>query len=99
MLADMATKIEAARIMMQTVAHSIDHGEPNTRYLASISKCFSSGAAMSVTTDAVQVVGGYGYLKRHPVERMMRDAKTLQIFEGTNQIQRMLIARHLIQQR
>ena len=97
MLADMAIKVETARIVLQHIAAMIDAGQPRTRYYASVSKCFSSDAAMSVTTDAVQVLGGYGYLKRHPVERMMRDAKTLQIYEGTNQIQRIVMARYLLQ--
>ncbi len=64
--------------------------------LASMAKCFASDMAMKVTTDAVQIFGGYGYIKDYPVERMMRDAKLAQIFEGTNQIQRMVIARHLL---
>jgi alkylation response protein AidB-like acyl-CoA dehydrogenase len=64
--------------------------------LASMAKCFASDVAMRVTTDAVQIFGGYGYVKDYPVERMMRDAKLTQIFEGTNQIQRLVVARHLL---
>jgi alkylation response protein AidB-like acyl-CoA dehydrogenase len=67
-------------------------------YLSAVAKCFASDAAMAVTTDAVQVFGGYGYMKEYPVERFMRDAKITQIYEGTNQIQRVVIARELLRQ-
>ena len=70
-----------------------DQGDPSVRRYASMAKCYASDMAMRVTTDAVQMMGGYGYMKDYPVERMMRDAKVLQIFEGTNQIQRTIIAR------
>lgn len=95
MLADMAIKLEAARLLCWYAAWLHDRGCRNTKESA-IAKCFASDAAMQVTTDAVQVLGGYGYMKEHPVERYMRDAKLHQIFEGTNQIQRLVIARELL---
>ena len=97
MLADMAMNIEAARTLVYECARAGDEGDwkrLNTQ--ASMAKCFGSDRAMRVTTDAVQVFGGYGYTKDYPVERMMRDAKLAQIFEGSNQIQRMVIARDLL---
>jgi alkylation response protein AidB-like acyl-CoA dehydrogenase len=96
MLADMALKIEPARALIYQVAHEIDNGNREQVYLACIAKCFASDTAMQVTTDAVQVLGGYGYTKDYPVEKMMRDAKACQIVEGSNQIQRIQIARNLI---
>jgi alkylation response protein AidB-like acyl-CoA dehydrogenase len=97
MLADMAIQIEAARALVYECASAGDRGDwDSLSRLASMAKCFASDTAMKVTTDAVQVFGGYGYVKDFPVERMMRDAKINQIFEGTNQIQRVVIARHLL---
>ncbi|OKK15113.1 acyl-CoA dehydrogenase [Streptomyces sp. CB00455] len=94
MLADMATKIEAGRALYLAAARLRDAGKPFARQ-AAMAKLFCTDAAMAVTTDAVQVLGGYGYTADFPVERLMREAKVLQIVEGTNQIQRMVIARHL----
>jgi alkylation response protein AidB-like acyl-CoA dehydrogenase len=97
MLADMAMQIEAARCLLYECTRAGDRGEwERLPMLASMAKCFASDMAMKVTTDAVQVLGGYGYVKDYPVERMMRDAKLNQIFEGTNQIQRVVIARELL---
>ena len=73
-----------------------DEGDPRMTYFSSIAKCFASDAAMRITTDAVQVLGGYGYMREYPVERFMRDAKITQIYEGTNQIQRLVVARELL---
>jgi len=94
MLADMATQIEAARRLYREAARFRDAGEDYS-VAASMSKLFASDTAMRVTTDAVQVHGGYGYMQEYPVERYMREAKALQIVEGTNQVQRMVIGRHL----
>ena len=94
MLADMATAIEAGRALYLAAARRKDAGLPFARQ-AAMAKLFCSDTAMRVTTDAVQVLGGYGYVQDYPVERYMREAKVLQIFEGTNQIQRLVIARHL----
>ncbi len=97
MLADMVINIEAARALVYECARAGDEGDwERLNVLASMAKCFGSDMAMKVTTDAVQIFGGYGYTMDYPVERMMRDAKLAQIFEGTNQIQRMVIARHLL---
>jgi len=97
MLADMAIQIEAARALVYECARAGDEEDwQRLNTLASMAKCFGSDMAMKVTTDAVQVFGGYGYTMDYPVERMMRDAKLAQIFEGTNQIQRMVIARDLL---
>ncbi|MUL67648.1 acyl-CoA dehydrogenase [Mycobacterium sp. CBMA 234] len=96
MLADMAMKIEAARLMVYTSAARGERGEANLQFLASASKCFASDVAMEVTTNAVQLFGGYGYTVDFPVERMMRDAKITQIYEGTNQIQRVVMSRSLL---
>ena len=95
MFADMAMKIEASRLLTYKAATAVVAGDPRVTYWAAIAKCHASDAAMSVTTDAVQILGGYGYVKEFPVERMMRDAKITQIYEGTNQIQRVVIARAL----
>ena len=97
MLADMAMQLEAARALVYECARAGDEGDwKRLNVLASMAKCFATDVAMKVTTDAVQIFGGYGYTKDYPVERMMRDAKLAQIFEGTNQIQRMVIARDLL---
>ena len=96
MLADMATQVEAARNLVYQASHMIDEGHPQVTKFAAMAKLFASDTAMRVTTDAVQVLGGYGYIKEYPVERMMRDAKITQIYEGTNQIQRVVIARQLL---
>jgi alkylation response protein AidB-like acyl-CoA dehydrogenase len=95
MLADMAMQVHAARLMVHHVAALMDRGAPSTALESSMAKCFASDAAMRVTTDAVQIFGGYGYTREYPVERFMRDAKVTQIYEGTNQIQRVVIAREL----
>ena len=96
MLSDMAMKVEAARSLLYNATSMFDRGMSGAIKLASMAKCFASDIAMEVTTDAVQVLGGYGYMKDHPVERMMRDAKLTQIIEGTSQIQRTIIARYLL---
>jgi len=98
MLADMATQIEAARALTYAAAKSIDAGEKKLAKEGAMAKMFASDVAMKVTTDAVQVFGGYGYMKEYPVEKMMRDAKITQIYEGTNQIQRSVIAAALIKE-
>ncbi len=95
MLADMATQIEAARALVYAVARTIDSGEKDISKISAMAKLFPTDVAMKVTTDAVQVLGGYGYMKDYPVEKMMRDAKILQIYEGTNQIQRNVIGQAL----
>jgi alkylation response protein AidB-like acyl-CoA dehydrogenase len=95
MVADMATAVDAARLLTWEAAAACDRGDPLT-HLASIAKLFATDTAMQVTTDAVQIFGGYGYIKEFPVERYMRDAKATQIYEGTNQIQRIVIARELL---
>src|SRR5680860_1864168 len=96
MFADMAMKIETARMAVYHSAMAVDEADPNVSYWAAIAKCYASDVAMSVTTDCVQVLGGYGYVREHPVERLMRDAKITQIYEGTNQIQRVVIARQVL---
>ncbi len=98
MLADMATLVEAARQLVYTCAKAIDAGVKNISKLSAMAKVFSTDAAMKVTTDAVQIFGGYGYMKDYPIEKYMRDAKITQIYEGTNQIQRIVIARNLIKE-
>jgi acyl-CoA dehydrogenase len=95
MLADMAQRVDAARLLCWRAAWLSDRGERNTKE-AAIAKCFASDTAMSVTTDAVQVLGGYGYMKEYGVEKYMRDAKLHQIYEGTNQIQRLVISKQLL---
>ena len=99
MFADMAMKIETARLAVYRAAKAIDDDEPRVSYWAAIAKCYASDVAMSVTTDCVQALGGYGYVKEYPVERLMRDAKITQIYEGTNQIQRVVIARQIFGRR
>ena len=94
MIADMATKVEAGRLMTWKSAHLLDAGQRNT-LVSSHAKRFAADSAMEVTTDAVQVYGGYGFIKEYPVEKLMRDAKIMQIYEGTSQIQRVIIAREL----
>ncbi|KUH93791.1 acyl-CoA dehydrogenase [Mycobacterium sp. IS-3022] len=96
MIADMAMKIEAARLMVYTAAARAERGEPALGFISSASKCFASDVAMEVTTNAVQLFGGYGYTIDFPVERFMRDAKITQIYEGTNQIQRVVMSRALL---
>ncbi len=97
MLADMAIRIEQARLLVHKAAWLRDHGRPYAA-VAAMAKCAATDCAMAVTTDAVQVLGGYGYTREYPVERYMRDAKVMQIVEGTNQIQRLVISRHLRKQ-
>jgi len=96
LLADMAMQLEAARLLVYKALSLCDAGDPRMTYFSSVAKCFASDAAMRITTDAVQVLGGYGYMREYPVERFMRDAKITQIYEGTNQIQRIVIARELL---
>ncbi len=96
MLADMAMKVEAARHMVYVSSARAERGEPNLGFISAAAKCFASDVAMEVTTDAVQLFGGAGYTRDFPVERMMRDAKITQIYEGTNQVQRMVMARTLL---
>ena len=96
MLADMATQIEAARHLVYLAASKVDDRAADLTKVAAMAKLFASDMAMKVTTDAVQLLGGYGYINDYPVERMMRDAKITQIYEGTNQVQRMVIARALL---
>jgi butyryl-CoA dehydrogenase len=98
MLADMATRVEAARALTYSAARMIDQGAKRFEKEAAMAKVFASDTAMSVTTDAVQILGGYGYMREYPVEKMMRDAKITQIYEGTNQIQRSIIATSLIRE-
>jgi len=97
-LADMATVVEAARALVYNVAMAIDKGELKTSKESAMAKLFASDVAMKVTSDAVGIFGGYGYLRNYPVEKMMRDAKITQIYEGTNQIQRNIIALNLIKE-
>ena len=100
MLADMETKCEAARGLLYKVGQMIDEGDTGAELtkLSAMAKLYCTDVAMEVTTDAVQVLGGYGYIQEYPVERMMRDAKITQIYEGTNQIQRLVIAREMLKE-
>ncbi|MDY0152747.1 MAG: acyl-CoA dehydrogenase family protein [Candidatus Cloacimonas sp.] len=98
MLADMATQIEAARALVMQTAKMVDSGAKNYAKESAMCKYFASDVAMKVTTDAVQILGGYGYMKEYPVEKMMRDAKILQIYEGTNQIQRSIVAANILKE-
>ncbi len=98
MLADMATQVEAARTLIYTAARYVDSGAKDIGKISAMCKLFASDTAMRVTTDAVQIFGGYGYMREYPVEKMMRDAKITQIYEGTNQIQREVIALNLIKE-
>ncbi|MYR03428.1 acyl-CoA dehydrogenase family protein [Streptomyces sp. SID6139] len=95
MLADMSMKISAARALTYQAAAASERGDADLTYLGAAAKCFASDVAMEVTTDAVQLLGGYGYTRDYPVERMMRDAKITQIYEGTNHVQRIVMARNL----
>ena len=99
MLADMAMKLEAARQMVYVAAAKSERGDADLPFFGAAAKCYASDVAMEVTTDAVQLLGGAGYVKDYPVERMMRDAKITQIYEGTNQIQRLVMARQLLARR
>ncbi|MDI5938812.1 acyl-CoA dehydrogenase family protein [Micromonospora sp. DH15] len=96
MLADMGMNLEAARQLTYAAAGRSERGEPDLTYFGAAAKCFASDAAMEITTDAVQLLGGYGYTRDFPLERMMRDAKITQIYEGTNQVQRIVMARQLL---
>jgi alkylation response protein AidB-like acyl-CoA dehydrogenase len=96
MLADMAMRVEGARLLTYRALAACDAGDARMTFHSSVAKCVASDAAMAITTDAVQILGGYGYVKEYPVERYMRDAKITQIYEGTNQIQRVVIARELL---
>jgi alkylation response protein AidB-like acyl-CoA dehydrogenase len=96
LLADMGMKVEAARQLTYAAAGRSERGDPDLAFFGAAAKCFASDVAMEVTTNAVQVLGGYGYTRDYPVERMMRDAKITQIYEGTNQVQRIVIARQLL---
>jgi alkylation response protein AidB-like acyl-CoA dehydrogenase len=98
LLADMATRVEAARTLVYRACAMAGSGDPEVTKIASMAKLLASDTAMQVTTDAVQVLGGAGYTREYPLERMMRDAKVTQIYEGTNQIQRVVIARRLIEE-
>ena len=100
MLADMETKCEAARALLYKFGQAVDEGVDGTDLtkLSAMAKLFCTDVAMEVTTDAVQVLGGYGYIQEYPLERMMRDAKITQIYEGTNQIQRLVIAREMVKE-
>src|SRR5262249_42211190 len=95
MLAEMAIAYEATRLLYQKAAWMIVSGKPDS-IVSSYAKAYGADAAMRVTTDAVQIFGGYGYTTEHPVEKLMRDAKLLQIYEGTSQIQRIVIARNIL---
>jgi alkylation response protein AidB-like acyl-CoA dehydrogenase len=97
MLADMAKDIEASRLLTLKSAWMVDQGMRASKF-SSFAKCFATDAAMRVTTDAVQVFGGNGYTRDYPVEKLMRDAKLMQIYEGTNQVQRLVIARELLKE-
>ena len=97
MLADMASQTEAARQLTYAAAARVDAGARDLPYWTSSAKLIAGDTAMRVTTDAVQVLGGYGYITEYPVERMMRDAKITQLYEGTQQIQRLIVARQLLQ--
>jgi butyryl-CoA dehydrogenase len=98
MLADMATKTEAARNLVYVAALAVDNAAPNVSKLSAMCKLFATDTAMEVTTDAVQIFGGYGYMRDYPIEKYMRDAKITQIYEGTNQVQRMVVARSLVKE-
>jgi alkylation response protein AidB-like acyl-CoA dehydrogenase len=97
MLADMAMKLEASRMLVYKALSLCDDQDPRMTKWSAMAKCFASDSAMAITTDAVQILGGYGYVREYPAERYMRDAKITQIYEGTNQIQRVVIARQILQ--
>jgi alkylation response protein AidB-like acyl-CoA dehydrogenase len=96
MVADMEIQIRAARMLTHAAARGLDAGGPDITISGAAAKCYASDTAMRVSTDAVRLLGGAGYVKDFPVERMMRDAKVTQVYEGTNQIQRLVIARGLL---
>jgi alkylation response protein AidB-like acyl-CoA dehydrogenase len=98
LLADMATQVEAARLLVYEACRLLDAGDPRVSKAAAMAKLFASDTAMRVTTDAVQLFGGAGYTRRYPVERMMRDAKVTQIYEGTNQVQRIVVGRAVLEE-
>ena len=98
MLADMATQTEAARTLVYKAAGMIGQKAETSEMHAAMAKCFASDVAMKVTNDAVQMLGGYGYIKDYPVERMMRDAKVIQIFGWSNEAQREIVAQHLVKE-
>jgi alkylation response protein AidB-like acyl-CoA dehydrogenase len=98
MIADLAMSLEAARLLVYAAAEKSERDDPDLAYFGAAAKCFASDVAMKVTTDAVQLLGGSGYIQDFPAERMMRDAKITQIYEGTNQIQRLVMARRLLGQ-
>lgn len=98
MLADMAMRVEAARLLVLEAGRMVDTHAPNATKMAAMCKAFATDVAMEVTTNAVQVFGGYGFMKDYPIEKYMRDAKITQIYEGTNQVQRMVIARNLVKE-
>ncbi len=98
LLADMATRLEAARLLVYRACALLDAGGPGTSKASSMAKLFASDMAMQVTTDAVQVLGGMGYVRDFPAERMFRDAKATQIYEGTNQVQRLVVAKRLLEE-
>jgi acyl-CoA dehydrogenase len=95
MIADMATKVEAGRLLTWNSAFLLDQGVRNSK-VSSMAKRFAADSAMEVTTDAVQVYGGYGFIKEYPVEKLMRDSKIMQLYEGTSQIQRLVIAKEVL---
>jgi acyl-CoA dehydrogenase len=95
MIADMATKVEAARLLVWNSAVLLDNGQRNTK-VSSMAKRFAADSAMEITVDAVQVYGGYGFIKEYPVEKLMRDSKIMQLYEGTSQIQRLVIAKEVL---
>ncbi|TPW12399.1 MAG: acyl-CoA dehydrogenase domain-containing protein, partial [bacterium] len=98
LLADMSTRTEAARQLVYAAARALDSGETNTTKIAAQAKLFATDTAMWVTTQAVQIFGGYGYMRDYPIEKYMRDAKITQIYEGTNQVQSMVVARNLVKE-
>jgi alkylation response protein AidB-like acyl-CoA dehydrogenase len=98
LLADMATQVEAARQLVYAGATSLDRKMPSANKMAAMAKLYATDTAMKVTTDAVQIFGGYGYMRDYPIEKYMRDAKITQIYEGTNQVQRLVVARNLVKE-
>ena len=94
----MATKVEAARQLVYAAARAVDAADPTVTKIAAMAKFYATETAMQVTTDAVQLFGGYGYMRDYPIEKFMRDAKITQIYEGTNEIQRLVIARALVRE-
>ena len=96
MLADMGMRVEAARQLTYAAAARSERSASDLTFFGAAAKCFASDTAVAITNDAVQVLGGYGYTTDYPVERMLRDAKITQIYEGTNQVQRIVMARQLL---